>query len=65
MSVPVETAGGLHVGTARPLFRIPPGCSDLAATSDVQRFLVLEEVASKEGSSIQMVIGWPAVFVKR
>jgi hypothetical protein len=64
MSVAVETATSFSAGTPRPLFRIPPGCSGLAARSDAQRFLVLEDVSTSESASIQMTLHWPALLEK-
>jgi eukaryotic-like serine/threonine-protein kinase len=60
ISVPVETEGSFHMGTPRPLFRIPGNCTDMVPTSDQQRFLILESRSSKEGSSIQLLVNWPA-----
>jgi eukaryotic-like serine/threonine-protein kinase len=65
ISVPVETAGGLHVGTPHPLFRIPSGCDELVATSDLRRFLILEDRATKESDAIQMIVNWPAELKER
>jgi len=65
LSVPVEAAGGFHSGTPRPLFRIPPGCEELVATSDLKRFLILEDRATKESGSIQMIVDWPAELKER
>jgi len=64
MSAPVETDAAFRAGTPRALFRIPSGCSGILATSDAQRFLVLEDVSTSEGASIQMVLHWPAKLEK-
>jgi eukaryotic-like serine/threonine-protein kinase len=60
MSVEIESAQPLRVGTPRPLFRVPPTSVDLAATSDLQRFLVLEPRGNIESASIQLIMNWPA-----
>jgi Tol biopolymer transport system component len=60
LSVPVETAGGFKMGVPRPLFRIPASCSLMVPTSDLQRFLVLEQRSTKEGASIQLILDWPS-----
>jgi serine/threonine protein kinase len=65
ISVPVETEADFHMGTPRVLFRLPPGTRDMVATSDLQRFLVLEGRGLKEGSSIQMLVNWPAAVNER
>jgi serine/threonine protein kinase/Tol biopolymer transport system component len=65
LSVPVEIAGGFHAGTPRPLFRLPAGCVELVPTSDLQRFLVLEDRSTKESGSIQMIVDWPAELKER
>lgn len=65
ISVPVETEGEFTVGAARVLFRLPPGSTDMAASSDLQRFLILEDRGRKESSSIQMLVNWPAAISDR
>ncbi|MFI5372366.1 MAG: hypothetical protein ACHQ52_12480, partial [Candidatus Eisenbacteria bacterium] len=65
LSVPIETTGGFHAGTPRPLFHLPDGVVELIPTSDLQRFLVLEDRATKESGSIQMVVNWPALVKGR
>ena len=60
VSVPVEAANGFHMGAPRALFHIPPGCRELVPSSDLQRFLVLEQRASVESGSIQLIVNWPA-----
>ncbi len=65
MSVPIETAGGFHAGTPRALFRVPADCNAIVATPDAQRFLVLREESSKEGTSVQVVLNWPAELRQR
>jgi hypothetical protein len=64
MTVAVQTEPSFSAGTPRPLFRIPPECSGLEATSDAQRFLVLEDVSTSESASIQMTLHWPALLEK-
>jgi Tol biopolymer transport system component len=59
-SVPIVPGGSLSLGTPRLLFRIPPECFEMVATSDLQRFLVLEDRSTKESPSIQMIVNWPA-----
>ncbi len=65
MSVPVETAGGLHVGTPRAICRLPATVYQIAATSDLQRFLAIVNRSSEETASIQVVLNWPSEFAKR
>ena len=60
MSASVETAGGLRVGTPHRLCTLPQGGVSFTATSDLQRFLILEPRNTKEGSSIQLILDWPA-----
>jgi Tol biopolymer transport system component len=64
-SVPVDVAGGFHAGVARTLFHLPAGCAEMVATTDLQRFLVLEERSTKESASIQLLSNWPAALTKR
>jgi len=64
MSAAVETGTTFRAGTPRALFRVPPECSGIEATSDAQRFLVLEDVSTSESASIQMVLHWPAKLEK-
>ncbi len=65
MTAPVETGVSFTAGTPRPLFRIPANCSGLVATSDAQRFLVLEDVSTSESASIQIALRWPAMLERR
>ena len=65
LSVPIEPSGGFHAGAPRPLFRLPPGCAEMVATSDLQRFVVLEDRSTKESGSIQMIVNWPAELRER
>jgi Tol biopolymer transport system component len=60
MSVPVSTSGTFHAGPPQALFKIPPDCNAIAPTADGRRFLILQEVSSKEATSIQVVLNWPA-----
>jgi Tol biopolymer transport system component len=60
MSASVETAGGLHVGTPHRLCTLPQGAISLTPAADHQRFLVLEPRNTKERSSIQLTLDWPA-----
>jgi hypothetical protein len=60
LSVPVETAGGFQIGAPRPLFRLPAGCAAITPTSDLKRFLILEQMSTKESASLQMILDWPA-----
>jgi Tol biopolymer transport system component len=60
MSLPIESLEPLRVGSPRPLFRVPTGCLDLDATSDMQRFLVAEPRGSVESASIQLLMNWQA-----
>jgi hypothetical protein len=64
-SVPVDVAGGFHAGVARTLFHLPAGCAEMVATTDLQRFLVLEERSTKESASIQLLTNWPAALKDR
>src|SRR5262249_22033244 len=50
MSVAVQIGPSFSAGAPRALFRIPPACSALAASSDAQRFLVLEDVSTSESA---------------
>ena len=65
LSVPIEYAGSPHVGPARTLFRIPPGCSEMEATSDLQRFLVLRQRRSGEDTSIHLLVNWPTELKRK
>jgi Tol biopolymer transport system component len=58
MSAAIETKGGLRVGTPRPLFRLSATCQEALATSDLQRFLVLDEQSTKDAASIQLTLNW-------
>ena len=61
MSVPIdESAGSFHAGAPRALFQIPSDCNAIVPTTDAQRFLILQEESSKEATSIQLVVNWPA-----
>jgi len=37
----------------------------MVATSDLQRFLIVEERGTKESPSIQLLTNWPAALNKR
>jgi Tol biopolymer transport system component len=65
MTADVAPGPVLHVGTPRPLLRLPPGIGDLDPTSDHQRFLVLEDRADAEGECIHLLINWTAALPKR
>jgi hypothetical protein len=60
MSATIESAQPLRVGPPRPLFRMPSSSVDLAATADLQRFLILEPRGGIESASIQLIMNWPA-----
>ena len=60
MSASVETAGGLRIGSPHRLFTLPQGAISLTPAADVQRFLILEPRNTREGSSIQLIMDWPA-----
>jgi Tol biopolymer transport system component len=62
MSAAFDPKGGPHVSAPLPLFRIPSGCQELVATSDLKRFLILEDRATKESGSVQMIVNWPAIL---
>lgn len=64
LSVPVEYAGTPRFGPARTLFQVPPGCYELEAGPDLQRFLALQQRSSGEDGSIQMLVNWPAELAK-
>jgi Tol biopolymer transport system component len=65
LSLSIDTKHGLHVGTPTRLFGIPPACYGMAATSDLSRFLVLEQQSTKESASLQMIVDWPADLSER
>jgi len=65
LSVPIDTAHGLQAGIPVRLFGIPPTCAGMAATSDLSRFLVLEQQSTKESASLQMIVDWPADLNER
>jgi Tol biopolymer transport system component len=65
MSVPVEAANGIQVGTPRTLFRLRPTVSQIVATSDLQRFLAIVNRSSEETASIQFTQDWSSEFKTR
>jgi eukaryotic-like serine/threonine-protein kinase len=60
ISVLVEYAGTPHFGPPHTLFKIPRGCFELEANTDLQRFLALQQRSSGEDASIQLLMNWPA-----
>jgi hypothetical protein len=60
MSVSIEGLQPLRLGPPRALFRMPSTSLDMVATSDLQRFLVLEPRGDLESSSIQLIMNWKA-----
>jgi hypothetical protein len=64
-SATIDATEAFHAGTPRPLFRLPAGCVEMAPTSDLQRFLILEERSSKESASIQLIANWPELLKGR
>jgi Tol biopolymer transport system component len=65
MSASVETAGGLRIGAPHRLFPLPQGAISLTPAADLQRFLILEPRNTREGSSIQLIVDWPAELKDR
>jgi len=60
LSASVETSGGLRIGAPHRLFTLPQGAISLTPAVDLQRFLILEPRNTREGSSIQLIVDWPA-----
>jgi Tol biopolymer transport system component len=65
LSVPVETAGGFRTGTPRPLFKLPGSCTAMVPTSDLKRFLILDQRSTKASASLQVILDWPAELKER
>jgi Tol biopolymer transport system component len=62
-TVAIEAVGGvLRVGAPQPLFRLPAAWAEFAPTSDLRRFLVLEELSTKESGTIQLIANWPTAL---
>ena len=60
VSVPIESLQPLRLGSPRALFRLPSTSLDMSATSDLQRFLVLEPRGGIESASIHLIMNWQA-----
>jgi Tol biopolymer transport system component len=65
MAASVESGTTLNIGTPRPLFRLPPGCREIEASSTGDRFLVLEDRSGAEGEAIHLLVNWPAAERER
>jgi serine/threonine protein kinase/Tol biopolymer transport system component len=60
MSVPIEGVEPLRLGSPHALFRLPSTSLDMVASSDLQRFLVLEPRGGIESASIHLILNWRA-----
>jgi Tol biopolymer transport system component len=65
MAASVEPGPTPRVGDPRPLFRLPPGTSEMQMSRDGQRFLLLVDRAGASGASIHLLVNWTAVLSRR
>jgi len=56
----IATGPEIRAGAPRPLFAMPAGVVGFAATTDHQRFLVVEPVADAEPAAIGIDLNWTA-----
>jgi len=64
MSAEIKTGSRIDVGTPKMLFQVPlksnlPG-ADVAASGDGKRFLIVENVESKQETQVTVVLNWAA-----
>jgi Tol biopolymer transport system component len=60
MAVAVETGESVKVGASRSLFKLPTGTTEITASPDGQRFLVIMGVAGRAQSAPTVVVNWDA-----
>ena len=64
MAVPVETGESIKVGASRSLFKLPTGTTEITASPDWNRFLVIMGVAGRAHSAPTVVVNWDAGLLK-
>ncbi len=64
MAVAVEPGESVKVGASRALFKLPTGTTEITASPDGQRFLVIMGVAGRAQSAPTVVVNWDAGLLK-
>jgi hypothetical protein len=64
-SVPVKTSPTFEAGTARRIFRAPPGVAVLGTANGGQRFLTGKIDARPETSRLEVVVDWPKLIARK
>jgi Tol biopolymer transport system component len=64
MVVAVETGESVKVGASRSLFKLPTGTTEITASPDGQRFLLIMGVAGRAQSAPTVVVNWDAGLLK-
>jgi len=58
LSVSVDATPAFQAGVPQELFQIPPGSNNLAATSDLKRFLIPVPVERKASQAFTVLLNW-------
>ena len=62
MSLSVDSTRAFQAGVSKELFQIPPGANNVAATSDLKRFLIPVPVEGKAPQAFTVLLNWPSAL---